>query len=74
MLGKSALNIALPLDSFLSGPLMYLSEWAAEPLHFGVKNVQVMPGIKSIHVHTYALVDLLPKENHDNGQNQMYAS
>lgn len=36
MLGKSALNITLPLDSVQSGPLMYLSEWAAEPLHFGV--------------------------------------
>lgn len=52
-LGKSALNIALPLDSFLSGPLMYSTEGAAEPLHFGVQKIQVMPGIKSIHMHTY---------------------
>lgn len=36
MLGKSALNIAPPLDSFLSGPLMYLSGGAAERLLFGV--------------------------------------
>lgn len=51
--GKSALNTALPLDSFLSGPLMYSAEGDAEPLHFGVQNIQVMPGIKSIHMHTY---------------------
>ena len=37
MLGKSALNIALPLDGSLSGPLMYSAEGAAEPLHFGVQ-------------------------------------
>lgn len=35
-LSKSALNIALPLDSFLSGSLMYSKEGAAEPLFFGV--------------------------------------
>lgn len=48
---------------------MYLSE-AAEPLHFGVSNIQVMPGIKSFrahtgtHTHTQAvtLVDLLQDE------------
>lgn len=51
-LAKSALNIALRLDSFLSGPLMYSTEGAAEPLHFGVLNIQVMPGIESIHMHT----------------------
>lgn len=59
----SVLNITLSLDSFLSGPLMHLSEWAAEPLHFGVLNIQVMPGNKSIHMHTYTLVDMLPNEN-----------
>lgn len=59
----SVLNIALSLDSFLSGPLMHLSEWAAEPLHFGVLNIQVMPGNKSIHMHTYTRVDMLPNEN-----------
>lgn len=37
-LAKSVLNIALPLDSFFqSGPLMYSTEGAAEPLHFGVE-------------------------------------
>lgn len=53
MLGDSALNVALPLDSFQSGPSMYFTEGAAEPLHFGVQNIQVLPGIKSIHMHTY---------------------
>lgn len=52
-LSINALNIALPLDSLVSGPLMYSTEGAAEPLHFGVQNIQVMPGIKNIHMHTY---------------------
>lgn len=32
---------------------MYSTDGAAEPLHFGVQNIQVMPGIEIIHMHTY---------------------
>lgn len=50
---------------------MYLSEGAAEPLHFGVSNIQVMPGIKSIRTRArtcgrtpaLALVGSLPDGN-----------
>lgn len=34
---------------------MYLSEGAAEPLHFGVSNIQVMPGIMSIRTRRRVL-------------------
>lgn len=52
-LDKSALNIAPPLDSFLSGSLIaVLYRGSCWTTVFGVQNIQVMPGIKSFHLHT----------------------